>query len=118
MKETRKAIQRVDTLVVGGLNAVLFEQLRNLLNCALLFAAGSFVTSRSLNFSTTLLPSHTLGYITMAIAVGLWALNLYDGALKLRSRGMKPWLLTLVVVAYAILSWRILEVLLHFRGAA
>ena len=113
---TRNTLNHLDEAFERGLHRALFEQLRNFLNCAILFAAGSYATTFPQAILSGILPARAIGSVIMAIAAALWLMNLYDAVRRLRSLSRFPaWLTGITAILYALAAFRIVEVVWHLR---
>lgn len=99
--------------------ATVFSHARNVVTCALLFAAGSYAahdTGPGTGPVTWTL--HLAGHLVTAVAVVLLLLNLVDGLRRLARREHSMLLRVLVVAGYVGITLRLAQVVVHFRAAA
>lgn len=114
----RESIDRFDAALEEGLTKAIFDHVRNFLMCAFLLAIGTAEFRDHSNLTVGVAGSHYSGVGVILISCLLFALNLYDGIRKL-SRFKKHRLLTVaLVVAYAIVALRLVEIAWHFRSGS
>lgn len=111
----RRFIQRVDDTFERGFHRPLFEQLRNFLNCAILFAAGSYAINSPQSLIPGFVPASVIGFVIIAIAAMLWLTTLYDALRHLRMHRFSGWFTATVALLYTIASLRVIEVVWQFR---
>jgi predicted neutral ceramidase superfamily lipid hydrolase len=112
----RVVAQRFDTACERGVQQKLFEQVSRFLNCALLFTAGSYATAVPESILPGVIPRPAIGGVIMALAAALWLVNVYDAVRHLRAFRLPPWLTATVTAIYIVVSFRLVEVVWHFRS--
>ena len=110
-----KIIDQFHTSLNQGIAADIFNNLRNLVTCTLIFAAA--MTAPKHHESLTVFGSFQfyMGSFIALIAIALALLNLYDGAFRIIRRGRHGSLVIAFVVVYVVLSVRIGQLLWELR---
>lgn len=108
-------IEKFHTTLNQGVAADIFNNLRNLVTCTLIFAAA--MTAPKHHDSLHLFGSFQfyMGSFIALVAVALALLNLYDGAYRIIRRGRHGSLVIAFVVVYVVLSARIGQLVWELR---
>lgn len=110
---TNKKISMRLLLSEGTIKAI-FDHIRNLLTCSFLLVLGLFthkkeeLQSDSLNYA---------GILFIVIAASLIILNLIDGIRKLKKLEHHYLLISLLVVLYVVVSFRLVVIAIDFRSS-
>ncbi len=105
----------INRFIDSGEMKALFEHVRNLLVCAMLFASGSYATGDSSRVFLGTIVGTTAGVLIIIVAGILTVMNMWDGVRRL-SKLKRPLLLRMVLfVVYLSLALRIVEITWPFR---
>ncbi len=112
----KTALDNFNQALDRGLSKAVFDHLRNLLMCALLFTVGAYAHRH---------PSETIfgvvsledvaGILIFIIAGSLTLLNLIDGVHKLPKMRLRGLLQFVLIVVYVLVSIRIIELTWQYR---
>lgn len=94
-----------------------FDNLRNFLVCALLFAAGNNALYNDSRLFLGVLIFHLAGWGLICLATILMLLNICDGLKKLSRLRYHTALQVLVCLFYIILSIRLVELIWNYRSS-
>lgn len=114
-----KIIESFHTSLNQGLAAELFNNLRNLVTCTLIFAAAMTAPKHHESLHLFGNVQWYMGSFIAVVAVLLALLNLYDGTYRIIRRRRHKSLAIVFVLVYSVLSFRIGQLLweLRFYGA-
>jgi amino acid permease len=99
-----------------GITKDVFDNLRNFLMCALLFAAGNDALYGDSRLLLGLFVSHVAGWGLICLAAILMLLNICDGLKKLSKLRYHVALQVLVCLFYIIFAERVVELVWNFRS--
>ncbi|MGH8435281.1 MAG: hypothetical protein ACRERX_12550 [Pseudomonas sp.] len=108
-------LQRLNRALEQGLAKDVFDNLRNFLMCALLFAAGTEALHDSRQVFLGPFPSSLAGWGLIGLAAVLTLLNIWDGLHKLARLKRRLLLQAAVCVVYVLLALRVVEIVWNFR---
>lgn len=100
-----------------GIIKDVFDNLRNFLMCALLFAAGNDALYGDSRLLLGLFVSHLVGWGMICLAAALMLLNICDGLKKLSKLRYHVVFQVLVCLFYIIMAERIVELVWNFRSS-
>lgn len=112
----RKFWERYLALLDNDLNTKIFDNIKNLLVCALLFAAGSNALHSHHELFLGLFGSSLTGWGLIAVSGGLMLLNISDGLRKLSKLRYHTLLQALLCLLYLVLAVRLVEIVWSFRA--
>lgn len=104
-------------LLDRGLNKEIFDNLRNLLMCALLLAAGTDALRSGATLFLGLFGSWLAGWGLIVLAVGLMLLNMCDGLRRLASTRHHLGLQLSLCLVYVVMALRVVEIVWNFRAS-
>ncbi len=105
-------------MVDKGLTKYIFDHVRNLCLCGLLFAAGTFALHHPGIVLFGLIPERYPGWVLIGFAGVLTLLNVYDGIYKLRKFNSSGWATVVLIFLYLIISIRIVQLVWGLRAGA
>lgn len=97
------------------LSTKIFDNLKNLVVCALLFAAGSNALHSDQTVFLGMFPSTTTGWGLIVLSSLLTVLNISDGVRRLSQLKYHIVLQVLMVVLYVVIAARVVEIVWNFR---
>ncbi|MNR47545.1 hypothetical protein D3C85_1666590 [compost metagenome] len=100
----------------NGLTTQVFDNVKNLLVCALLFAAGSDALHSDHHLFMGLLGSNVTGWGLIGFSAVLMALNISDGLHRLANHRHHAVLQVILCLLYLILAVRVVEIVWSFRA--
>ncbi|MCY1278281.1 hypothetical protein D9M68_333590 [compost metagenome] len=103
-------------LLDSDINTKVFDNLKNLLVCTLLFAAGSNVLHGDQPLFIGLEGSNLAGWGLIAVSALLTLLNVSDGIRKLSRLPYHTALQILLCLLYLVLAERVVEIVWSFRA--
>ena len=103
-------------LLENDLSTQIFDNVKNLMVCALLFAAGTNVLSGKHDVFMGLVVSSTAGWGLIAISTILWVLNVSDGVRRLAKLQYHLFLQLSLIVIYVFIAERVVEFVWGFRS--
>ncbi len=112
----RKFWKRYLDLLDGDLNTKVFDNVKNLVVCALLFAAGTNVLRSQHEVFMGLMGASITGWTLIGISALLMLLNISDGLNRLAKVRHHRAVQTLFCVVYLILAFRLVEIVWDFRA--
>ncbi|MCB2255994.1 hypothetical protein KTQ74_29170 [Pseudomonas chlororaphis] len=112
----RKLWQKYLELLDGDLNTRVFDNFKNLLVCALLFAAGTNALHGDHHLFMGLLGSSLTGWGLIAVSALLMLLNVSDGLRRLAKLRYHTALQIGLFLVYLILAVRVVEIVWNFRA--
>lgn len=98
------------------LNTKVFDNVKNLLVCALLFAAGTNVLSSQHEVFMGLVGASFTGWVLIGVSALLMLLNISDGLHRLARVRHHRAVQTIFCVLYLILAFRMVEIVWDFRA--
>ncbi|MBK5352336.1 hypothetical protein JFU37_07415 [Pseudomonas sp. TH41] len=110
-----KMWKRYVKLLSNDLNAQIFDNIKNLLVCAFLFAVGTAALHGDHHVFMGLFASNLAGWGLIAVSVLLTLLNVSDGLNKLAGLRYHATLQVIVCLVYVIFALRVVEVVWDFR---
>ena len=102
----------------GGLTSAVFDHVRNLTICGLIFAAGSYAMSDPSGFFLGSVFGRSTGIVVMVVAGLLTLLNLSDGIYRLSKWRYYLLLDLLLIGSYVLLTLRVTELIWGLRSTA
>ena len=103
-------------LLDNDLNARIFDNFKNLVLCALLFAAGTDALRGDHMLFMGLLASNTTGWGLIALSAFLMLINISDGIRRLAKLKYHVALQVMIVFAYVLICERVVEMVWNFRS--
>jgi hypothetical protein len=103
-------------LLEKDLSAKVFDNVKNLLVCALLFAAGTSALRGEHPVLLGLLGSQVAGWSLIAISAVLLFLNISDGLHRVARQRYHVVILVVLWVFYLVVAVRIVEIVWNFRS--
>jgi hypothetical protein len=104
-------------LLDNDLNTRVFDSFKNMVLCALLFAAGTNAVQTDHRVFLSLTALNLAGWGIIAVSAALMVLNISDGIRRLgKLRHHFAWQ-TLTIVIYLIISERVVEIVWSFRAS-
>ncbi|MCU1752688.1 hypothetical protein [Pseudomonas sp. 6D_7.1_Bac1] len=113
----RALMTKFGRLLDQGLNKEVFDNLRNLLMCTLLLAAGTDALRSPSSPIFHLFGYWIAGWGLIALAVALMLLNMCDGLRKLAKTRYHLSLQIVLCLLYVVLAFRIVEIVWSFRAS-
>jgi hypothetical protein len=108
--------ERFLCLLDNDISTKIFDNIKNLLVCALLFAAGTNALKNGGQIFFDLTASNLAGWGIIAISAILTLLNVCDGLRKLAKLRYHTALQIVLFLAYVLVAGRIVEVVWNFRA--
>ncbi|WP_093426406.1 MULTISPECIES: hypothetical protein [unclassified Pseudomonas] len=112
----RTLLSTFTRLLDRGLNKEVFDNLRNLLMCALLLAAGTDALRSGDSLFLGLFGSWLAGWGLITLAGALMLLNMCDGLRRLASLRYHLSLQLLLCLLYVAMALRVVEIVWNFRA--
>lgn len=112
----RQLWQKYIALLDSDINARIFDNIKNLLACAILFAAGTAALHGDHTAFMGLVASNTTGWGLIAFSGVLMVMNISDGIHKLAKLRYHVLLQISLFIFYIVLSLRVVEVVWSFRA--
>ncbi|MGY4815058.1 hypothetical protein ACVNP3_03835 [Pseudomonas chlororaphis subsp. piscium] len=112
----RKLWRKYLDLLDGDLNLRVFDNFKNLLVCALLFAAGTDALHSEHHVFMGLFGSSLTGWGLIAVSALLMLLNVSDGLRRLAKLPYHRVLQVALFLLYLILAVRVVEIVWSFRA--
>lgn len=113
----RTWLARFNRLLDQGLNKEVFDNLRNLLMCALLLAAGTEAVRTKTQLLLDVFSTLVAGWGLILLASVLMLLNMFDGLRKLARTRHHLGLQVLLCLIYVVVAVRVVEIVWNFRAA-
>jgi hypothetical protein len=104
-------------LLENDLSAKVFDNVKNLLVCALLFAAGTSALRGEHPVLLGLLGTQVAGWSLIAISAVLMFLNISDGLHRVARQRYHVVILVVLWAFYLVVAMRIVEIVWNFRSA-
>ncbi|NBA97528.1 hypothetical protein [Pseudomonas sp. R5(2019)] len=104
------------SLLDKDLNAKVFDNVKNLLVCALLFAAGTSALRGEFPVFLGLLGAWVTGWALIVISAVLLLLNISDGLHRVAKLRYHRVLQVFLSVFYLVLALRVVEIVWNFRA--
>ncbi|MFO2465047.1 hypothetical protein OOJ96_14640 [Pseudomonas sp. 15FMM2] len=111
-----KIWKRYIHLLDNDLCTKIFDNVKNLLVCALLFAAGTDVLSGSYELFLGVLASSLAGLGLIIVSTLLMLLNISDGIRRLARLRYHLVLQILLLLTYVLIAGRVVEIVWNFRS--
>lgn len=112
------SLDRINDALDKGLAKEVFDQVRNYLICAFLLTIGLFAFEHKKGAFFSQIPIDAFNYAGLGI-IGLsfllFCLNLLDGVRKISRYKHSSLLSAILIIVYAIMSIRVIELALYFR---
>ena len=112
----RKIWNRYLELLDQDLNTRIFDNFKNLVLCALLFAAGTDALRRDHHLFMSIAASSLAGWGLITLSAGLLFLNMCDGIRRLSKLRYHLALQILIVLLYVIICERVVDMVWNFRS--
>jgi hypothetical protein len=112
----RKIWLRYLALLDQDLNTRIFDNFKNLVLCALLFAAGTNALHIGHRYFLSLTATNFAGWGLIAVSALLMMLNVSDGIRRLGKLRYHLFFQTLIVLVYLLISERVVEIVWNFRA--
>lgn len=103
-------------LLDGNLCSQVFDNVKNLLVCALLFAAGTNTLAAKPELFLGVMASSVAGWGLIAVSALLMALNVSDGIHRLAKLRYHLVLQLLLILVYVLVAARVVEIVWGFRS--
>ncbi|KPX19029.1 hypothetical protein ALQ28_03774 [Pseudomonas syringae pv. delphinii] len=103
-------------LLDNNLNTLVFDNFKNLVLCALLFAAGTDAVLGNHHLFLSVFASDVVGYGLIALSAALMFLNICDGVRRLAKLRHHVVLQVVIVLLYLVVSERVVEMVWNFRS--
>ncbi len=103
-------------LLDNDLNTRIFDSFKNMVLCALLFAAGTHAVQTDHRVFLSLTALNLAGWGIIAVSAALMVLNMSDGIRRLGKLRYHLVLQILIVVIYLVISERVVEIVWSFRA--
>ncbi|SDU82741.1 hypothetical protein SAMN05216202_0177 [Pseudomonas mucidolens] len=111
-----KLWKRYVQLLDNDLCTKVFDNVKNLLVCALLFAAGTGALRGNYELFLGVLASNLAGWSLIIVSTLLMLLNISDGIRKLARLRYHLLLQILLFLIYALIAGRVVEIVWSFRS--
>ncbi|AMS14395.1 MULTISPECIES: hypothetical protein [Pseudomonas] len=112
----RKLWRKYLDLLDGDLNTRVFDNVKNLLVCALLFAAGTNALHSDHHLFLGLFGSSLTGWGLIGVSALLMLLNVSDGLRRLARLPYHRLLQVALFLVYLVLAVRVVEIVWNFRA--
>lgn len=112
----KKIWERYLELLENDLSTQIFDNVKNLVVCALLFAAGTDALRGKHNLFMGLLVSSMAGWGLIALSTILLVLNISDGVRRLAKLRYHLFLQLSLIVIYVLIAERVVEIVWGFRS--
>lgn len=112
----RRIWRRYLHLLDQDLSTKVFDNLKNLIVCALLFAAGTNALRHGQAVFLGVFPSNTTGWGLIVLSSVLMLLNISDGVRRLSKLKYHIALQILIVAIYVLVAERVVEIVWNFRA--
>lgn len=112
----RKLWRKYLDLLDGDLNTRVFDNFKNLLVCALLFAAGTNALHSEQHVFMGLFGSSLTGWGLITVSALLMLLNVSDGLRRLAKLPYHRVLQVALFLLYLVLAVRVVEIVWNFRA--
>ncbi|NVZ87919.1 hypothetical protein HX813_06760 [Pseudomonas yamanorum] len=103
-------------LLENDFSTQVFDNVKNLLVCALLFAAGTNVLSEKRELFLGVLASSVAGWGLIVVSTLLTVLNVSDGIRRLAKLRYHLVLQLLLILVYVLVAERVVEIVWGFRS--
>lgn len=103
-------------LLDNDLNTRVFDSFKNMVLCALLFAAGTNAIQTDHRVFLSPVATNLAGWGIIAVSAALMILNISDGVRRLGKLRYHLVLQILIVVFYVVISARVVEIVWSFRA--
>jgi hypothetical protein len=103
-------------LLDNDLNTRIFDSFKNMVLCALLFAAGTNAVQTDHRVFLSLTALNLAGWGIIAVSAALMVLNMSDGIRRLGKLRYHLVLQILIIVIYLVISERVVEIVWSFRA--
>lgn len=113
----KKVWKQYLALLEKDLSAKVFDNVKNLLVCALLFAAGTSALRGEHPVLLGLLGTQVAGWSLIAVSAVLLFLNISDGLHRVARQRYHVVILAVLWVFYLVVAVRIVEIVWNFRSA-
>lgn len=107
---------RYVALLENDLSTQIFDNVKNLLVCALLFAAGTHTLSGQRELFIGLFASNVAGWGLIVLSSVLLLLNISDGIRRLAKLRYHLVLQLLMILVYLVIAERMVEIVWGFRA--
>lgn len=104
------------TLLDTEFTTQVFDNIKNLLVCALLFAAGTNALHSEHHLYMGLMASNVAGWVLIAVSALLMLLNVSDGIRRLSRLRYHTAFQILLFLIYLVLAVRVVEIVWDFRA--
>jgi hypothetical protein len=108
----RKYLEVLDT----DLNTQIFDNIKNLLVCALLFAAGTQTLRSAEPFFFSVFAANIAGWGLIAVSAGLMFLSISDGLRRLAKLRYHVMFQIILCLVYLVVALRVVEIVWRFRA--
>lgn len=112
----RKYWKRYLNLLDNDLNTRVFDSFKNMVLCALLFAAGTNAVQTDHRVFLSLTATNFAGWGIIVISGVLMLLNISDGIRRLGKLRHHLVIQVLIVLVYLVISERVVEIVWSFRA--
>lgn len=112
----RKLWLRYLALLDDELNTRIFDNFKNLVLCALLFAAGTDALRTDHRFFLSVTAGHFAEWGLIAVSAALMLLNISDGIRRLAKLRYHLVFQALIVLVYVLIAARVVEMVWSFRA--
>ena len=109
--------KRYQKLLENDLSTQIFDNVKNLVVCALLFAAGTDALRGTHDLFMGILASNMAGWGLIALSTILLVLNVSDGIRRLANLRYHLLLQISLILIYVIISMRVVEIVWGFRSS-
>lgn len=109
--------KRYQQLLENDLSTQIFDNVKNLVVCALLFAAGTDALRGTHDLFMGLLASSMAGWGLVALSTILLVLNVSDGIRRLATLRYHLLLQASLILIYVVFSMRVVEIVWGFRSS-
>ncbi len=111
-----KYLKRFNTALDNNLSKAVFDHLRNILFCSFLLAIGLLEVKNNTGIFFDKIQMNYSGISFVGLALLLFCLNLYDGIRKISKFKYHLGLTIILIIFYVVMSMRVVELTLDFRG--
>ena len=112
----QKLWKQYQALLAKDLSTQIFDNVKNLVVCALLFAAGTEALRGTHDLFLGILASSMAGWGLIGISSVLLVLNVSDGIRRLAVLRDHVFFQLLLIVAYVVIAVRVVEIVWSFRS--
>ena len=113
-----KSLNEFNTALDNNLSKAIFDHLRNILICSFLLAIGIVEVKNNTGIFFDKIQMNYSGIVFVGVSFLLFCLNLYDGIRKISKFKYHIGITIILIIFYVVMSMRVVELALDFRGVS